>query len=108
MWGSMFRIMLSVSVNFLLPTDVRLSLLLQHHVCLHSAMLSIMMIMDGTSETVSEPSQLNIFLIRVVVVMVIKTLTKTVTKSESKFSASPPGRFVHFKGRVNYQKKEWS
>jgi hypothetical protein len=44
-------------------------ILLQHHVCLHAAMLPTMMIMDETSETVSQP-HLNVALLKVVVVMV--------------------------------------
>jgi hypothetical protein len=35
-------------------------LLLQHHVCLHAAMLPAMMIVDWTSETVSQ-IQLSVF-----------------------------------------------
>lgn len=44
-------------------------LLLQHHVCLDAAMLPTMIIMDKTSETVSQ-SQLNVSLIRVVLVWI--------------------------------------
>ena len=43
-----------------LQIKMKNSQLLQHHVCLHAAMLPAMMIMDRTSETV-RPSQLSIF-----------------------------------------------
>ena len=48
-----------------MPLDQDLEILtpprLQHHVCLGTAMLPAMMIMDWTSETVSQP-QLNVVL----------------------------------------------
>lgn len=50
-------------VHFLLPAylDVELSAPFQHHVCLHAAVLSAMMIMDRTSGATSQP-QLNVVL----------------------------------------------
>ena len=43
-------------------------LLLQHHICLHAVMVPAMMRTDLTSEIVSEPPKLNLFLIKVVLV----------------------------------------
>lgn len=42
---------------------------LQHPVCLHATMLLTMMIMDWTTETVNDPLQLNVFLVKSYVVM---------------------------------------
>ena len=71
-WGFLsFRKLPSVSVWF--PDACKMwhsQLLLQHHVCLHTAMLPATMKIEWISETVSEPSQLNALFIRVALVIV--------------------------------------
>lgn len=44
-------------------------LLLQHRICLYTAMLPVTIIMDRISETKSEPPEFNVFFIRVTTVM---------------------------------------
>ena len=65
---------------FCLPSEQGVELSAPPASCLDTTMLPTLMIMDRTSESVSQP-QLNVILIRVALVMVsvhsIKTLTKT-------------------------------
>ena len=66
------------TVSSLLPEDqdIDSQLLLQHHACLHAFMLLAMIVMDWTSETVSQP-QWNVFLYKSYLIHSIKVLTKT-------------------------------
>ena len=57
-------------------------LLLQSHLCLDAAMLPALMIMDRTSEPVSQ-TQLNVVLIRVALVMVSVHSFKTLRQLHS-------------------------
>lgn len=57
-------------------------LFLQHHVCLGTAVLSAIIIMDQTSKTVVQP-QLNDFFIRITMGVVCRHNNKTLTKGRS-------------------------
>lgn len=74
---SMFRIP-SVSGDFLFPA--RCSSHLQYHICLHATMLLIMILRDWTIKSVSESPQLNVFLIKVAMVMVSLQSNKSLKK----------------------------
>lgn len=61
--------------------DVELpQLLFQHHVCLYAAMIPALIIMDYTSEPVSQPQLVSF--IRIVMVMIYIHSNKILTKTE--------------------------
>lgn len=84
-WGASGFQMLNpspVSLFLMLPMQIS-QLLLQHHVCLHATMLPALMIMDSTSETLTM-HQLNVFFIKVALIMVSLHRNRMVTKAMSK------------------------